>query len=115
LGGITAYHFRLLCENPWQGGGGYTPEDVGNMTLDQIWFRLCDKGILKNKIGDRVMKRESAGGLRTAKARTKDGQLITLKSTGKSKAQMIKENQEKEKSKRSNRKNRRRGRNRNGS
>ena len=39
--GINAWHIRLLCENPWEGGGGYTPQQVADMTPDQIYFRLC--------------------------------------------------------------------------
>ncbi len=57
LGGITAYHLRLLCESPWEGGGGYTPEQVGRMTPDQVWFRLCKIDVLKNA-PSRVDKRE---------------------------------------------------------
>jgi len=59
LGGVTAHHLRMLCENPWNGGGGYTPEQVGRMTLDQIWFRLCDIEVLKRKVGGRVEKMEA--------------------------------------------------------
>lgn len=47
LGPLTAYHLRMLCESPWEGGGGYTPEQVGRMTLDQVWFRLCNLKIFK--------------------------------------------------------------------
>jgi len=59
LGGVTAHYLRMLCENPWNGGGGYTPEQVGRMSLDQIWFRLCDIEVLKRKVGGRVEKMEA--------------------------------------------------------
>ena len=49
----------MLCENEWNGGAGYTPNEVGNMTPDQIYFRLIDKGILKKT--DRFVKTETAG------------------------------------------------------
>lgn len=55
LGGINAYHLRRLCESPWEGGGGYTPEQVGRMTPDQVWFRLCNLDILK-RAGERTKK-----------------------------------------------------------
>jgi hypothetical protein len=61
------------------------------------------------------MKRSSGDSIQIVKARTEDGKLITLKSTGKSKAQMIRESQEKERSKESKRKNRRNRRKGNGS
>lgn len=54
MGGITAYHIRLLCESGLDGGGGYEPRQVGQWSLDQIWFRLVDKGILKQPIGNRT-------------------------------------------------------------
>lgn len=46
LCGITAYHVRVLCENPFDGGAGYTPEQVGDMTLDEIFMRLTDRKLL---------------------------------------------------------------------
>ena len=57
LYGLTPYHIRLLCDNPWDGGGGYTPKEVGNMTLDQIFMRLVDRKSL----------RRDDGGIRTAR------------------------------------------------
>jgi hypothetical protein len=55
--GINSYHLRMLCESGWNGGGGYTPEQVGDMTPDQIYFRLCEIDLLKrNKEGRRVRK-----------------------------------------------------------
>jgi hypothetical protein len=97
----------MLCENPFEGGGGYTPEQVGDMSLDQILFRLCDRNLLKKKVGQRISKRSLDAVTGSMKARSKDGKPITLKSVGKSKAQMIREQQEKEK--REKRRKRRRG------
>jgi hypothetical protein len=42
------------------GGGGYLPSEIGEMSLDQIWFRLCDTEILKRKTGYRTKTMESA-------------------------------------------------------
>ena len=41
--GITSWHVRMLTDNPWNGGGGYTYEQVAVMTPDQIYHRLCDE------------------------------------------------------------------------
>lgn len=41
--GITPYHISILCENSWSGGKQYTPSQCGAMTLDQIYFALCDR------------------------------------------------------------------------
>ncbi len=46
LCGITAWHVRVLCDNPWEGGGAYTPAQVGDMTLDQVLMRLTDRKFL---------------------------------------------------------------------
>jgi ArsR family metal-binding transcriptional regulator len=64
---------------------------------------------LKRKVGSRTSKRSPDGVSKEVKARTKDGELITLKSTGKSKMQMIKEKQEAEKWKRRKRRRKHRG------
>ncbi len=55
--GITVYHLRMLCESGWNGGGGYTPSQVGEMSPDQIFFRLCDIEMLRrDKKGRRIRK-----------------------------------------------------------
>lgn len=46
-GGVTAWHLGVLCDNPWNGGGGYDPNQIAMWSLDQIWFRLCGLDILK--------------------------------------------------------------------
>lgn len=45
----------MLTENPWNGGCGYTPLEVGQMSMDQIWSRLCDIDILKNSSGNHTL------------------------------------------------------------
>ncbi len=47
---INAYQIRMLCENPFDGGGGYDVNQVANMTLDQIYFRLCNAEVLKRDL-----------------------------------------------------------------
>jgi hypothetical protein len=101
--GINAWHLRMLCESPWEGGAGYTPQQVGQMTLDQIWFRLCDKEILKRDSG---LQRGMTGldALSTLKpdedgmfkGRATDGTPMKAKIGGKSLARRLMEQQEKE-------------------
>ena len=97
LGGITAYHLRILCESEWNGGGGYLPAEVGQMTLDQIWFRLCETEILKREVGGRTEKMESLAAIGTVKpdkdglirGRAKDGTPILGRIGGESKARRL--------------------------
>jgi len=81
LGGVTAHYLRMLCENPWNGGGGYTPEQVGRMSLDQIWFRLCDIEVLKRKVGGRSEKMESSEVISMVKA-DEDGMIRGVAADG---------------------------------
>ena len=102
LGGITAYHLRILCESGWNGGAGYTPEQVGRMTLDQIWFRLCDADLLKKDSSDRTSKKkpldavsqlpQSKDGM--IKGRAVDGTPIQARIKGKSLARRLMEEAE---------------------
>lgn len=81
------------------GGGGYTPDEVGNMTLDQIWFRLCDADVLKKSVGNRTEKVDSVGALMKLKpdeaglykGRAVDGSKIKGRIGGKSKARQLME------------------------
>jgi hypothetical protein len=100
LAGITAWHIRRLCDNPWDGGGGYAAEQVGRMTLDQIWARLCDADLLKREVGSRTEKREVVQVRAAAKdgkiaGRDRDGNPIRGIVRGKSVARQLMEEQEK--------------------
>ena len=105
LGGVTAWQLRVLVENPWEGGGGYTWEQVGRMTLDQIFGRLCDKEFLKRKVGDRTQKigsvevpgmlKPNKDGL--IKGRAADGTVLWKKVGGKSVARQLMEAEERKK------------------
>jgi len=110
LGGLTAWHFRLLTENPWEGGAGYTLEQVGKMTLDQIWSRLCDLNLLKE------IRTETTSPLKATPkmedgyviGRDKDGGLIRGKIRGKSRARELMELKEKKQAERRKRRRKRR-------
>lgn len=109
--GITAYHLRLLCENPWEGGAGYAPSQVQCLTLDQIMFRLCDRKLLKDPIKKRKQSMEplrlterlkpDSEGLFSGRA--VDGTVIRARIGGKSKARMLMEAEEKKQKKRNKR------------
>jgi len=77
------------------------------MTIDQINHRLCKIELLEKPLGKRITKTDSDGVLGLIKpdkdgyikAKAGDGTEIKLKTTGKSKVQMIKEKQAEEKAK----------------
>ena len=115
LGGVTANHLRMLCESGWEGGGGYTPEQVGRMTLDQIWFRLCDRELLKREVGGRTEKMETLQALGSIKSedgkvagRDREGNPIRGVIRGRSVARQLMEEAAKRESKKKSRKNRKR-------
>lgn len=96
------------------GGGGYLPQELGEMTLDQLYFRLCDLKVLKRKEGNQTEKIESLGAVKVLKpdkegrykGRTAKGELIKAKITGKSKARRIMEEVEAKKKREKRRKRR---------
>jgi len=49
LYGINCWHIRILCDNPMDGGRGYTPEQVGALTIDQVLMLLTDRKLLCNR------------------------------------------------------------------
>lgn len=94
--GLAPKHVRFLCECAFNGGFGFRPDDVGNMTLDEAFMLLCDKNVLR--VGKhRILKMDapsvssvfSSDG--TLKGRTKDGTQFTAKAGGKSLTQIIME------------------------
>ena len=96
LGKVNAWMIRLLCDNPWDGGGGHQPRDVAQWTPDQIWFRLCDRGLLK--LGGRTQSMEplevrvDEEGI--VMGRTPDGEPIKGRIAGKSLARQLMEKAE---------------------
>lgn len=98
---MNAWHFRVLCDNPWYGGGGYSPREVARWSLDQCWFRLCDRDVLGSTMGRTrsvevgEVKIETDG---TVKGRAADGTPIRGRIAGKSLAcQLMEEAEEKRK------------------
>lgn len=89
------------------GGGGYLPEQIGMMSLDQIWFRLCDTEILKKKSGSRTSKMKSLSAAGSLKAddkgffrgRAEDGTAIRGRIGGKSLARQLMEKEAERKAK----------------
>lgn len=57
--GIGPKHIRLLCNNSWEGGYQYTPNEVGDMTLDQVMLLLCDKDVLRSSKRTRVVSQQT--------------------------------------------------------
>lgn len=78
LCGIGPRHIRILCDNPWDGGRGYRPNDVGDMTLDQVFFLLCDRDNLR---GMGKVRSKSAG-IGSLPAPGKDGLIAGRDSKG---------------------------------
>jgi len=120
LAGITAYHIRILTEAPFNGGGGLSYEDVGNMTPDQVWHRLCKMDLLERTVGNRTRDYSGVsaqGVLETdeegfVKGRDSEGNLIKKKFGGKSLARRLMEESEgllKKRKERSERKPKKRG------
>jgi len=86
--GIGPRHIRLLTDNPWEGGGGYTPQEVRDMTIDQVYMRLSEAKHLRGGKKRRVVKsnighvvQDSDGMI---KGRTKDGEPLRLPWRGES-------------------------------
>jgi len=96
MGKVNAWMLRLLCDNPWDGGGGFQPNDIAQWTSDQIWFRLCDRGLMKlggrtQSMGPFEVKADEDGMI---KGRTPDGQLIKARVEGKSLARQLMEKEQ---------------------
>ena len=77
---VTPYLIRILCENTFEGGRGYTPNEVGDMTLDQFILCLIDK---KNLNKGNIQKMPVGGAASIAKdgkvkIRTAQGDLIEV-------------------------------------
>lgn len=93
MGGIGPWHIRMLCENPFEGGRGYTPSEVGAMTLDQIYMLLCDKKMLrkgaKRLVSMGALEAVSKSKDGTMKGRAADGTVFTAKVGGESVASQL--------------------------
>jgi hypothetical protein len=87
LCGIGPEHIKLLCENTFQGGLGYTLEYVGTMTLDQIIFMFTQSSKVKKT--DNVITPAMVGPDGEIKGRDAEGNPFVAKFGGKSLAQKI--------------------------
>lgn len=98
--GVGTREVRLLVDNPWEGGGGYTPYQVGRMTLDEIYMRLTDAKILRAGINNTRTARLPAYAVTTdkdgyVKGRDRHGNPIRAKIKGESLAsRLIREQRE---------------------
>lgn len=87
-----------MCDNTFQGGLGYTPREVGDMTLDMIFMLLCDKANLRSR-GLRLRDMETLQVSVIAKdglirGRDRDGNPIMAGISGKSLARQMMEESE---------------------
>jgi hypothetical protein len=101
--GIGPFHIRILCDNTFEGGLGFTPSQVGDMTLDQVFMLLCDRKALRKSTRRRVACVPSAIAPRSrdgqVRAVADDGSHILATAVGKSLAQRIMEAKKLEQSK----------------
>ena len=90
----------MLCKNPFEGGHGYLPKVVGEMTLDQIYMLLADpKNLRKRNEKVRDVEVLQGIGLLTDKegkitGRAADGTVIKGQIKGKSLATRLREEAE---------------------
>ncbi len=77
--GIGAREFKFLCDNPFSGGLGMSPQDVMNLTLDQIVLLLCPEENLPTsglkKMNPGAMPQNNDG---KVKVRGDDGKLYEV-------------------------------------
>lgn len=52
---------RILCENPYNGGNGYTPKQVGELTPEQIIMLLMPQNKIKERHRQTVEAVQAAG------------------------------------------------------
>lgn len=99
LCGIGPRHIRALCEGCLAGPYNYTPEEVGRMTLDQVFFLLTDSKILRAHGRRRVVKTEPLNLIskETIKGLAADGSPISGRVVGKSVARQLMEEADKKK------------------
>lgn len=94
LYGIGCWHIHLLCDNPWVGGRGYTPNQVAEFTLDQVLMLLTDRKYLTHSRSETVEPLAATSmadkdGL--IHGRDKDGKPIIGRIAGKSRARQLME------------------------
>lgn len=100
--GLTPLQIHVLCDNPWEGGRSYTPREVGEMTLDQIFMTLAKRDILRSgpqritqMSGEEVLTAAPADGM--MKGRAADGTAIQGRVGGESLASRVRREMEEKK------------------
>lgn len=95
--GLSPYYIRMLCENTFNGGKGYSPHTVGDMTLDEAFMNLTDPKYLRKEAKVRAVSVPAAAGAVRAdedgkvRGRAADGSPIRGIIRGKSKARQLME------------------------
>lgn len=88
-----------MCENPFEGGGGYSIKEISSWTPDQVYFRLAEVSVIKAKSNGEsrsmkalplaaAQKSDIEGNIR---GRDKDGNPMKAKVRGKSLARQLME------------------------
>ncbi len=95
--GLGPHHIQSLCVGEM--GMGFTPKQVGGMTLDNIFMIFADKKILRKSTKRRTTTSIAPAIAKdgTAKGRAEDGTLIKGRVGGKSLARQLMEEEEKKK------------------
>lgn len=93
--GIAPRHIRRLCDPTFEGGNGYIPQEVADMSLDTIFFLLAQRDNLRAGVR-RVRDFESLQAINTStdgtwKGVAEDGTKIERKIEGKSLARKLME------------------------
>ncbi len=102
--GIAPWHVYQLCKNPFDGGFGYTPQQVGDLTLDQIYMLFSDQANLRRR-DVKIRTMESLEGISllqkdgTIHGRSESGELIKGQIKGKSLCSRLREQAEAKKKK----------------
>ena len=113
LYGITNQLLRVLCESPFNGGGGYSPRELATWTPDQIYFRAASVDAISKRARQQVKSSweclKYADKQGRLKGRAADGSVLTLPISkgGKSLASHLREQQASEQSQKANRRRRR--------
>ncbi len=96
---------NILCGNTFEGGFGFSPAVVGDMTLDQVFMVFAERKLLRGR-GSRTQKMASLaapGAIADKDGRIRgvaaDGSRIEGRIGGKSKARMLMEQEQKKKRK----------------
>jgi len=90
---LNPCHIRLLIDDPWNGGRGYSLEEVSGWTLDQVFMVLADRKAMATRRKEfeplaAVPMGDKSGMI---KGRAADGTPIAAKIGGKSLARRMME------------------------